>query len=110
MRKRSLARTSSLVFLSFMTIAASVLNSIQSVALIGPASLLSGFAFGGLQGVCPAVASELFGLKHFATNYALIQLGPALGNTLDPLILAVGGSKFCGERPSFLLMYTHGSS
>ena len=25
----------------------------------------------------PAVASEIFGLKHLATNYSLLQLGPA---------------------------------
>ena len=86
-----------------MTIAASVLNSVQSVALIGPASLLSGFAFGGLQGVCPAVASELFGLKHFATNYALIQLGPALGNTLNPLIPAFGSCEVCGDSVHWFL-------
>jgi len=33
----------------------------------------------GRQGVVPAVTSELFGLQHFATNYALTQLGPAAG-------------------------------
>lgn len=34
------------------------------------------------QGVVPAVTSELFGLQHFATNYALTQLGPAAGTQL----------------------------
>ena len=27
----------------------------------------------------PAVTSELFGLENFATNYAIIMLGPAAG-------------------------------
>ena len=37
------------------------------------------------QGVVPAVTSELFGLQHFATNYALTQLGPAAGTQPHPL-------------------------
>ncbi len=31
------------------------------------------------QGLVPAVTSELFGLENFATNYAIIMLGPAAG-------------------------------
>jgi hypothetical protein len=31
------------------------------------------------QGLVPAVTSELFGLENFATNYAMIMLGPAAG-------------------------------
>lgn len=69
------------MFLSILSVLAGIMSSLQQVALIGPAALVSGFAFGGMQGVCPAVASELFGLKHFATNYALIQLGPAAGSS-----------------------------
>ena len=32
-----------------------------------------------VQGLVPAVTSELFGLENFATNYAIIMLGPAAG-------------------------------
>ncbi len=32
-----------------------------------------------LQGITPAITSELFGLQNFATNYAIIQMGPAMG-------------------------------
>jgi hypothetical protein len=32
-----------------------------------------------MQGITPAITSELFGLQNFATNYAIIQMGPALG-------------------------------
>ena len=39
--------------------------------------IAAGFAFGGFQGAVPAVASEIFGLKHLATNYSLLQLAPA---------------------------------
>jgi hypothetical protein len=32
-----------------------------------------------MQGITPAITSELFGLQNFATNYAIVQMGPALG-------------------------------
>lgn len=36
------------------------------------------------QGMVPAVTSELFGLNTFATNYAIIMLGPAVGAQQNP--------------------------
>lgn len=74
-----MARTASCVFLSSITLVAALLNSFQKQELLVIASLLSGFAFGGFQGVVPAITSEIFGLRNFATNYAMIQLGPAAG-------------------------------
>ena len=35
-----------------------------------------------VQGITPAITSELFGLQNFATNYAIIQMGPALGTQM----------------------------
>lgn len=52
---------------------------------IDPQGLLYCFArvsLGALlavQGITPAITSELFGLQNFATNYAIVQMGPALG-------------------------------
>lgn len=72
-------RTASCVFLSGVTLLAALLNAAQKQEVLSLASLLSGFAFGGFQGVVPAITSEIFGLQNFATNYAMIQLGPAAG-------------------------------
>lgn len=79
MRKRGLPRTASCVFLSGLTLAAVLLAALQKPQLLGVTSLISGFAFGGFQGITPAITSEIFGLRNFATNYALVQLGPAAG-------------------------------
>lgn len=39
-----------------------------------PLSLLAGLAFGAHWALMPSLASELFGLHHFAANYALLQV------------------------------------
>lgn len=72
-------RTASCIFLSGLTLLAALLTAAQSLKLLGLCCLLTGFAFGGFQGLVPAITSEIFGLQHFATNYAMIQLGPAAG-------------------------------
>ena len=52
-----------------------------------------------LQGVVPAVTSELFGLQHFATNYALTQLGPAAGTQPFSCAVAVMHGKLMLHCP-----------
>lgn len=99
MRKRSMPRTTSLVFLSGLTLLAALLNAVQSPEILGVASLLSGLAFGGFQGVVPAITSEIFGLRNFATNYAMIQLGPAAGSYFLATYLA--GTLFDREARKF---------
>lgn len=79
LRKKRMPRTASCIFLSSVTLLAALLNAAQRQEVLGVASLLSGFAFGGFQGVVPAITSEIFGLQNFATNYAMVQLGPAAG-------------------------------
>ena len=44
------------------------------------------------QGIAPAVTSELFGLQHFATNYAIIQMGPALGGSFCTLHVSLSAT------------------
>ena len=85
MHTRSVPRTVSVIVLSGLTMLAALLNAGQRLEFLGLASLLSGFAFGGFQGVVPAITSEIFGLRNFATNYAMVQLGPAAGGLLRPL-------------------------
>ena len=58
---------------------AALLNAFSDLDLLNGAAFLSGFAFGGAQGLTPSVTSELFGLRNFASNYSALQLGPALG-------------------------------
>ena len=43
----------------------------------------------GEQGLVPAVTSELFGLENFATNYAIIMLGPAAGAAQTALLSVI---------------------
>ena len=79
MRHHGTSRILWLGLLSALTMASCCLNAFTSVRLMGLACALSGLAFGGFQGIVPAITSELFGMAHFATNYSLQQLGPALG-------------------------------
>jgi MFS family permease len=80
MKVSSVPRTASMVVLAAMSAGAAVLNGFADTQLLNLSSFLSGFAFGGMQGITPAITSELFGLQNFATNYAIVQMGPALGS------------------------------
>lgn len=77
MREQDMPRTVSLLFLTALTFLACLLNTFAGLRFFGISSAVTGFAFGGIQGVVPAITSEIFGLKSLATNYALLQLGPA---------------------------------
>ena len=79
MRERELPRTVFLIILVCVSMAAALLNAFATLPLLGLAATLSGLAFGGMQGLAPAITSEIFGMTHFATNYSLLQLGPATG-------------------------------
>ena len=46
-----------------------------------PAAVFAGLAFGAHWSLIPALASELFGLRFFASNYCLLQV-----ETLDSLL------------------------
>ncbi|KAK9813424.1 hypothetical protein WJX73_007856 [Symbiochloris irregularis] len=88
MRERDLPRTVFLIVLACLSMAAALLNAFATLPLLGVASTLSGLAFGGMQGIAPAITSEIFGMTHFATNYSLLQLGPAIGSTVLATYLA----------------------
>ena len=79
MRERGVSRILWLVVLTALAAAAAILNAFLDMRLLGLACAASGLAFGGMQGIVPAITSELFGMQHFATNYSLMQLGPATG-------------------------------
>lgn len=69
---------SSPVFLmatSFLTTAVSLLLAAARLPALYPLSLAAGFGFGAHWSLMPSLASELFGLHHFATNYTMLQVG-----------------------------------
>ncbi|KAK9916344.1 hypothetical protein WJX75_001567 [Coccomyxa subellipsoidea] len=88
MSERDMPRTVSLIFLSALTFVACLLNAFARLEFFGISAAVTGFAFGGFQGVVPAIASEIFGLRNLATNYSLLQLGPALCSYVQATYLA----------------------
>mmetsp|Transcript_14199 Transcript_14199/g.42879 ORF Transcript_14199/g.42879 Transcript_14199/m.42879 type:complete len:728 (-) Transcript_14199:369-2552(-) len=80
MKSYGTSRTVSLIALSAMAAISAVVTAFSGLQLLNASAFLAGFAFGGMQGITPAITSELFGLENFATNYAIIQAGPAIGS------------------------------
>ena len=78
LREQDMPRTVSLVVLALLALAACFLNAFAHVEWFATAAGVTGFAFGGIQGIVPALASEIFGLRYLATNYSMLQMGPAL--------------------------------
>ncbi|CAL5227480.1 g10457 [Coccomyxa viridis] len=88
LRTQDMPRTVSLVVLAVLTLTACFLNAFAQIEWFATAAGVTGFAFGGCQGIVPALASEIFGLKYLATNYSLLQLGPALCSYVQATFLA----------------------
>ncbi|BDA46699.1 probable transporter MCH1 [Coccomyxa sp. Obi] len=76
---RGVPRPLFLIGVSLVTAAVAVLCAFASLGALYPAALLAGLAFGGHWSLAPALACDFFGLRHFASNYCLLQLAPALG-------------------------------
>lgn len=71
--------------------AASVACAVGSLSiklLILPVAIISGLAFGACWALLPALAADLFGVQHLASNYCLVQLAPACGSTAFATLLA----------------------
>ena len=77
LREQDVPRTVSLIVLSVLTLVACFLNAFAQIEWFATAAGVTGFAFGGIQGIVPALASEIFGLLNLATNYSMLQVGPA---------------------------------
>lgn len=63
-----------LIFVSLLTAAVALLCAYASLAALYSAALLAGLAFGGHWSLAPALACDFFGLRHFASNYCLLQV------------------------------------
>lgn len=56
-------------------------------ALLLPITAVAGTTFGATWTLMSVVTSELFGLQHFALNYATVQLAPAAAACVCPTLL-----------------------
>ncbi|KAK9818151.1 hypothetical protein WJX72_007867 [[Myrmecia] bisecta] len=54
--------------------------AVASVQALSAVAFVWGFAYGGHWSLMPALASEVFGLTHFATNYCLLQMATSIGS------------------------------
>ena len=71
------------VFLVAFTAATSLVCAgfaLSGRALLPVLSSAAGFCFGGTWTLMSTLVSELFGMKHFASNYCTFQLAPGLGS------------------------------
>ena len=57
------------------------------VAALVPITVCAGFSFGACWTLMSVTTSELFGLKHFSSNYAAVQLAPIMATTICPTLL-----------------------
>lgn len=71
---RGLPRPLFLIFVSLLTAAVALLCAYASLTALYPAAFLAGLAFGGHWSLAPALASDFYGLRHFASNYCLLQV------------------------------------
>ncbi|GAX72887.1 hypothetical protein CEUSTIGMA_g342.t1 [Chlamydomonas eustigma] len=98
-------RTLFLVIVSLLTTVCTACLSFAKLPDLYAMALLSGFAFGGNWAVIPAILSDLFGLKHYASTYAFFQLAPAgggyilgtllIGEMYQAAMRAHGDDTFC---------------
>lgn len=52
-----------------------------------PLTAAAGFFFGAAVTLMSVTTSELFGLRYFAANYAVIQVAPMLGTFVFPTVI-----------------------
>ena len=88
-------RTAFLVGVAGLTSAVCLLCAAASLQLLWVAAPLAGFAFGCHWSLMPPLASELFGLRSFATLYCLLQSATTLGTYAF-------ATKLVSTGPSFL--------
>ena len=63
-----------LILISALTAVVALACAFATLPALIPAAVLAGLAFGAHWSLIPALASELFGLRFFASNYCLLQV------------------------------------
>lgn len=79
LRSYGVPRPRFLILIGVAATASQLCVAVTSRAALFGVVLLAGLSFGGVWSLLPAIASELFGLSHFASNYSLLQTSTALG-------------------------------
>ncbi len=72
--KRGVPRPVFLILISALTALVSLACAFATLPALIPAAVFAGLAFGAHWSLIPALASELFGLRFFASNYCLLQV------------------------------------
>ena len=73
--RRGVPRPLFLVLTSLLSAAVALACAFAPLPALVPAAVFAGIAFGAHWSLIPALASELFGLRFFASNYCLLQVG-----------------------------------
>ena len=63
-----------LILISLLSAVVALTCAFAPLPTLSPAAVLAGLAFGAHWSLIPALASELFGLRFFASNYCLLQV------------------------------------
>ncbi|CAL5224648.1 g7366 [Coccomyxa viridis] len=83
-------RTAFLVGVTGLTAGVCLISAASSLQLLWLAAPLAGFAFGCHWSLMPPLASELFGMRRFATLYCLLQFATTFGTYAFATRLAGG--------------------
>jgi hypothetical protein len=72
-------RTAFLVGVSALNAGVCVLSAVSALGLLWAAAPAAGFAFGCHWSLMPPLASELFGMRNFASLYCVLQFATTFG-------------------------------
>ncbi|KAI0075891.1 MFS general substrate transporter [Panus rudis PR-1116 ss-1] len=76
-------RSSYIAIVSLLFIASQIVAyNVSDIRHLWQASALTGFSYGSLFGLFPAVTIEWFGLHHFSENWGFMSLAPVIGNNI----------------------------
>jgi MFS family permease len=76
-----------MVAVSAASAAVALFCALAPLAALYPAAVLAGLVFGGHWSLAPALAADLYGLRHFASNYCLLQvLRSPLSSATSPML------------------------
>ncbi|CAK0787583.1 hypothetical protein CVIRNUC_010805 [Coccomyxa viridis] len=90
LHRYSVPRTAFLVAVAGLTAGVCLVSAASSLALLWVAAPLAGFAFGCHWSLMPPLASELFGMRSFASLYCLLQFATTFGTYAFATRLAGG--------------------
>ena len=103
-RLSSACRTAFLVAVAGLTAGVCLVSAASSLALLWVAAPLAGFAFGCHWSLMPPLASELFGMRSFASLYCLLQFATTFGTYAFATRLVRAGEGPCRLLPSRRLL------